>query len=166
MGLDITAYRQLTPAPNAQVDEDGNPVEWDKFVAIRAQMIAWTEENWHGRTAPLQAGIYTAAQQDGFRAGSYGGFNAWRNWLAQRAGYTSARAVWDDVTSGPFVELINFADNEGYIGAAVAAKLAKDFAEHQEAIIGADPHGYDAEKYLLWRAAFEMAADGGCVEFH
>lgn len=165
MGLDVTAYRQLMPAPDAQVDADGFAVD-EGYVSIHAHTMAWTEENWPGRTAPLRPGIYTVAEQDGFRAGSYSGFNAWRDWLAQRAGYTSARAVWDDVTTGPFVELINFADNEGYIGATVAAKLAKDFANCQEDIIGTEPHGWEAEKYLQWRAAFEMAADGGCVEFH
>ena len=165
MGLDVTAYRQLTPAPHAQLDEDGSPVEWDKFVLIRDSVLDWTEGNWPGRTAPLRPGIYAAGEQDRFGAGSYSGYGAWRDWLARRAGYPSARAVQNGITSGPFVELINFADNEGYIGSTVAAKLAKDFAENKERICGEDDT-WSTHLYAKWQAAFEMAADGGCVDFH
>ncbi len=164
MGLDITAYRRLTPAPDAQVDADGCPVD-SGYVAIDAQTMAWTEENWPGRTAPLQPGIYSAAERNGFPAGSYSGYGAWRDWLAKRAGYSSAAAVWDNPKPGLFVELINFADNEGYIGATVAAKLAKDFAEYKERICGQDDT-WETNLYAKWQKAFEMAADGGCVAFH
>jgi hypothetical protein len=61
------------------------------------------------------------------------------------------------------VELINFADNEGIIGTTACAKLAKDFAEHAAK---AGRNGWCAKLYRDWQTAFEMAADGGCVDFH
>jgi hypothetical protein len=41
----------------------------------------------------------------------------------------TAEQVWAARPEGPFVELIDFADNEGMIGPRAAAKLAKDFAD-------------------------------------
>lgn len=166
MGLDITAYRQLKPAPDAQLDADGYPKEWGKFLRIDTPTLAWTEDNFPGRANGLTAGVFSFAESHGFRAGSYGGYGMWRNWLAQRAGHGSAQRVWENVTEGPFVELINFADNEGYIGPTVAAKLAKDFADHQAAVLAAGDEPWCADLYRSWRRAFEIAADGGCVDFH
>lgn len=165
MGLDITAYRQLKPAPDAEVDSDGYPVEWDKYLRLSPAILKFTDENWPGRTAPLVPGIYSFADSLGFRAGSYSGYGQWRDWLARAAGYQSARDVWENVVEGPFVELINFADTEGTIGTVACAKLARDFAEHEDRIL-ASADGWNAKLYKTWRAAFEMAADGGCVDFH
>ena len=63
----------------------------------------------------------------------------------------------------PFYELINFSDCEGFIGPKTSAKLAKDFAAWQEK---AGERGWFSEKYAQWRAAFELAANGGVVQFH
>lgn len=165
MGLDITAYRGLKLAPDAELDTDGEPVEWDRFVKLDHRIVD-TEKHWPGRCAPLKPGVYQAVETMGFRAGSYGGYNEWRDWLARAAGYRSARSLWEKREQpGPFAELINFSDCEGVIGATVAAKLARDFADH-EARICAQGDEWEATQYRKWRAAFEMAADGGCVEFH
>jgi len=163
MGLDITAYKQLKIEPNAAKEEDGSPVDWKRHVWIQPATVKWTNDNFPGRADPIQGGIYSASDSFGFRAGSYGGYNAWRDWLARLAGYPSAAAVWEDNLQGPFAELINFADNEGVIGTTACAKLAKDFADHADK---AGTAGYDAKLYQEWRTAFEMAADGGCVDFH
>ena len=69
--------------------------------------------------------------------------------------------------NAPFVELINFPDNEGVIGPVVAAKLAKDFAEFEhraEEYSASIPDGTDwLENYREWKCAFEMAAKDGAV---
>lgn len=166
MGLDIVALRRIKLEPAAALDEDGEPVDWKKHHHIRASEIEWTEGNWPGRTEPIKPGIYSAGEERHFKAGSYIGYSHWRGWLAREAGHGSPEAIWDaDNPSGPFVELIKFADNEGIIGSVVAAKLAKDFAEHEVRIIGTDRSSDFAAKYREWRKAFEMAADGGCVLF-
>jgi len=113
----------------------------------------------------------------GLHAGSYGGYNRWREQLAELAGYPAGDyeqygrtyqshcvPCWNG-EAGPFSELINFSDCEGVIGASVSAKLAKDFADFQPK---ADAHEDDRfrMKYAEWRQAFEMASDSGAVDFH
>lgn len=122
-------------------------------------------------------GVYSYDNYYGFCAGSYGGYNGWRESLAKMAGYPSGKyeqygkdwdshcvACWEGQL-GPFSELINFSDCEGAIGAKVAAKLAQDFAEHQQKV---DAHPDDRFRRLYgeWRKAFEMAKDNGAVHFH
>ena len=166
MGLDITAYRKVSPAPEANLDSDGYPKDAD-CVLVHQASLEFTEENWPGRSGGLKPGVYSVTDEYDFRAGSYGGYNAWRNWLATVAGYANAEAAWNSgQTEGPFYELIHFADNEGVIGAAASAKLAKDFADHQTKAEQLSPDGYYIQKYNDWRKAFEMAADDGFVNFH
>jgi len=165
MGLDITAYRKLSPEPSATEDNE-------TIVQLSRALVDWTEKEFPGRTQGVVAGMYSFAERFGFRAGSYSGYNRWREWLAKVAGLEAPKLIWESESpSGPFVELINFADNEGIIGPLVSAKLAKDFAEHEERIasLASDEQSFDPynlEKYRAWRKAFEMAADGGAVEFH
>lgn len=165
MGLDITAYRGLAPAPEAK-DADGL---WKRHLHITQHMLDFTEREFPGRTAGLAPGVYTFAEQLAFRAGSYSGYNHWRDQLSYFALGVSAQQAWRTTTAGPFWELINFPDNEGYIGPEVAAKLARDFAEHEaraRAHPGGELEGWWSEQYLKWKKAFELAADRGAVDFH
>ena len=172
MGLDITAYRQLKPALEVELDESGYPKESDKYWKPGAA-VQWAEENWPGRTEGIDSNtIYEFAKDFNFRAGSYGGYNRWRDMLAKLAGYGSAGDAWnlvDRTFSGPFIELIDFADNEGVIGPKISAKLAKDFRDYEvKAKEFAETSGesWFWEKYQNWKKAFEMAADNGAVDFH
>jgi hypothetical protein len=160
MGLDITAYRKLVEQPDAELDEDGHPV---------GDMVRFTENtDFPGRFAGLkEQTTYSYQDAFGFRAGSYGGYNSWRRSLAQMVGYTD-REAWDGQAEGkPFVELVNFSDCEGTIGPVVSAKLAKDFAEWDERAkqFSSDVFWF-SDLYAKWRVAFDMAADGGAVDFH
>lgn len=114
MGLDITSYRKLIPAPDAP-REDGYVVDWEKFVDLDQSSLNWTEEHWPGHSDGIKAGAYTFAEKYPFRAGSYGGYNSWRRWLARVAGWEDIEECWNssDQQSKPFGELLNFADNEG-----------------------------------------------------
>lgn len=162
MGLDITAYRGLTPAPDAEVDPDdaGNPKDYAHYVLIRPSLVVYTEEQFPGRSAGVQVGVLAFKEAFGFRAGSYSGYNQWRDWLASISGWGTAKRCWSGKqTEGPFYELINFSDCEGVIGPQVAAKLAQDFQDF------ADKAWYDT-RYKDWQKAFVMAADGGAVSFH
>lgn len=161
MGLDITVYRNLTPAPDAEVDEEGNPVEWDSHLLITQSLIDMQEKAFPGRLQ-LSAGIYHAEETDAFRAGSYGGYSQWRNWLATVAGFADAQAFWGTATPGtPFYELINFSDCEGLLGAQACGRLAVDFAAIQ-------PEGneWQLALYEAWKVSCEMAAQSGAIEFH
>lgn len=121
-----------------------------------------------GRTSGIPFGHFVRDDSHGghFRAGSYGGYNVWREQLAALVG-TTPDAVWNDwekFAGTPFAELINFSDCGGEIGPDVSRKLADDFAAHDEQAKAAmDGYGYG--KYQEWRKAFETAADGGAVFF-
>lgn len=160
MGLDISAYRQAKKLDAAQLDENGEPVDYVRIAYGRV----FDNTDFPGRNDGLENGYYSAAEGMVFRAGSYGGYNRWRDELAQLVGAPGASAyLGESGRSGPFAELINFSDCEGTIGPVTSAKLAKDFADFQHV---AGETGYFAESYALWRKAFEMAADGGFVDFH
>ncbi len=175
MGLDITAYRRLKPAPNAKLDADGNPLDWERHFK------PYINDSFPGRAEGIDRSMVYSVKPDnvmGFRGGSYSGYNEWREWLAELVGYpvTAPRGGMGDkprshgawaAHEGPFWEMINFSDCEGVIGPIVAAKLAKDFAEYDDrAKTKTDGRGWYYEQYQKWREAFEMAADGGAVDFH
>lgn len=168
MGLDITAYSNLSPAPDEEVDEDGFPKLYDKYARADQETIDHTERNWPGRTEGLLAGIYSYSEAYKFKAGSYGGYNAWRSELSVVMTGLEAEDIWKSEaakTTAPFYELISFSDCEGFIGPSVAAKLAGDFASHQ-AKATATGDDYFIARYADWRRAFELAADRGFVDFH
>lgn len=176
MGLDVTAYRKIKKL-TAVFDADGEPIDPKTLEPVEYAMQAYINPGFQGRADDIEdRAVYDAEDNFGFRAGSYGGYNHWREELAKLAGYPVGQyerygtlypshcvACWDG-QKGPFSELINFSDCEGIIGTAVASKLAKDFADFQAKAdeIG----GHFREKYEDWRKAFEMAADAGAVRFH
>jgi hypothetical protein len=171
MGLDVTAYRKLTPAPDAKMT-DGY-LDDDGVVQIYRQ-----DQHFPGRCDEFaDRGIYRYGDAEDCFSGGYMGYGLWREQLAALAGYPPitgddpmlsrmphSNSAWQ-AAGGPFWELINFSDCEGTIGTAVSAKLAQDFANFQTA---ADHHHDERFRrvYLGFRKAFETAADGGCVVFH
>jgi hypothetical protein len=177
MGLDITAYRKITKM-DAVFDASGDPIDPNTREPIEYAMQAYINSDFPGRADEIEdRAVYSAEDSFGFRAGSYGGYNHWRDMLAKIAGYPLGQCLkygkmYDSYCTacwagkqGPFSELINFSDAEGVIGTAIAAKLAKDFAEFQDTVDKVDDD-YFRSSYAEWRKAFEMAADGGAVRFH
>lgn len=179
MGLDITAYRQLKKM-DAVFDEDGDPINpvtripFDRCTQFRVN------GDFPGRNGSVEhRAVYAYEEFHSFRAGSYGSYNAWRDELAKLAGYPAVpvdryktgsvqmrhdQGAWDS-DGGHLFELICFSDCEGVIGPETSAKLAKDFADLQSKI-DAHPDEYFRGRCAEWRKAFEMAADGGAVDFH
>lgn len=178
MGLDITACGNVKLETNVKLDKDGYPVDYQKYDLI------WINSEFPEQaTGLVHEGIYSHETEFGFRAGSYSGYNYWRNALARMAGYpplpgkpadeACAWSVWENKLKGPFSELINFSDCEGVIGWAVSAKLEKDFLEWDERAkafslelrnsIGTD---WFYEAYENWKEAFTIAAVNGYIKFH
>jgi hypothetical protein len=156
MGLDITYYRKLRRVECGEYDTVGCD-----------HAYIWINPDFPGRAGSLTDGCHEAEDTGHFRAGSYGGYNAWREALARLVGVTP-RQVWDApdrYADLPFVGLINFSDCEGAIGPEASAALARDFAEWEDRAAAAFD-GWSLEVYRSWRAAFEAAADGGAVCFH
>lgn len=163
MGLDISAYRRIEASSDYACDEQGNFDDWDNFLLV-------TGAHFPDHIEGLEdGGVYTYGTDSyGFRAGSYSGYNHFRNELAQMAGFEAAdgrhaEAAWAS-TEGPFWELINFSDCEGKIGPVVSAKLLKDFQAFDEKARLKDEDFY--EVYKDFTRAFTLAADHGLVDFH
>lgn len=157
MGLDITAYKRLTKVENPQLDEDGDVLDWENQWRTDGSM-RWSEQHWPGRAEGVDfETVYTFGDSCGFRAGSYSGYNWWRQKLSEFA------------EGDAFRELIEFSDCEGVIGSVVSNKLAADFAEFEdqakEYAEKIETGEYWLKKYGEWKEAFEMAADGGAVNF-
>lgn len=170
-GLDITAYEKLTVVVAPKLDEYGEPLADNQ---VRLEPVKAPE-----RFAGLQAGaVYQFGSAFGFRAGSYSGYNAWRNELAKLAG--NAQTIYKGVDGksalrydatvwnkkrGPFWELIDFSDSEGVIGPVVCKRVHRDFVAFEAAAaVHPDPDFRSA--YIDWAKAFAMCANDGAVVFH
>lgn len=167
MGLDISAYSGLKPAAAKGGDED---------------LTFHIHDQWKERAGSIVDGqAYAASESYRFRAGSYFGYNDWRENLAEMAGYEPikhgdnrhdhSRGAWES-DGGPFYELIDFTDCDGVIGSEVAEKLARDFLQHQTAMakfaekrLQVFERERFVETYKNFQKAFELAAKGGAVVF-
>lgn len=185
MGLDISYYSNLKIA-GPITGEDSDYDDYDVRV--------WNDKCFEYQLGSLKRDyLYETSnnsQHGGFRAGSYSGYNQWRNELAKMVGYKSAEEVWKDENFDsykkfnlrkdklqsingdivdkpkPFYELINFSDAEGVIGPEVAKKLYEDFVEFDQQ---AQEYLYDDWFYRLyekWKEAFKIASQNGAVSFH
>lgn len=159
MGLDITAYKNLKKVENPILDEDGYPENWESNWLPGASM-KWSESVWPGRGEGVDPDTtYSFEEEYDFRAGSYSGYNWWRDNL---------RTISNGAA---FRELIDFADNEGVIGTVVSRKLAEDFESWEgRAASYANNLGeegkYWIDRYRCWKKAFQMASENGAVDFH
>lgn len=158
MGLDITAYRKLNKVENPILDDDGYPEDWDNEWKP-GEAMEWSESIWPGKGKPIESNlVYRFDERYDFRAGSYHGYNRWRDRLEEFKGEIA------------FQELIDFSDSEGVIGSILSKKLLYDFIEHEsEAITFSttiEEGKWWIDKYRDWKKAFELAACDGAVEFH
>lgn len=157
MGLDISYYRVATFVKPEMTDED-----WDNDL-----VHIYVNPDFAERADGMLEGAYKTEGDDGFRAGSYSGYNWWRAKLADMAGTPQSRSG----EGKPFHELIWFSDCEGVIGPVTCRKLAEDFAANKKKAqefsnnMSVDG-GYWMQKYEEWERAFRTAAGSGCVRFH
>ncbi len=166
MPLQVTAYKKIMELDDAPTDKDGRPQDETAWYA-HPDVIEFTERNWAGYTNGIKGGAsYGYEDSHGFKVGTSGHFNQWRRTLTHLI--ASRPEKWVDKPQ-PFGELTSFGDRDGVIGATIARKLAADFAAWQseaekfatDFIDGV----YWLDRYNKWRRIFEMAADGGVVEF-
>ena len=166
MGLDITAYKNLKKVENPILDEWGELKNWETEWKP-GESMEWSEKHFPGRGEGIEPdSVYTFEEEFGFRAGSYSGYNWWRDHL-----YKFALALMKiNEKINPFEELVNFADNEGVIGYVVAEKLKNDFVTHEEMAKKYSKKLQDGEwwldKYNDWKKAFILASQNGAVDFH
>ena len=172
MGLDVVAYsgiKKVAPEEYSGIDL----VSDDKWEAIYEHGWFIPSIHWDcfvNHSAGVEEVPYTAENEMSFRAGSYSGYNQWRNELAVFAGYDSAEFVWEmeHPWGKPFVELINFSDCEGIIGPDLCQKLAKDFTTHHEdavAYSALSSDDYFIRTYTNFMDALTFVGDRGILVF-
>ena len=156
MGLDITAYKNLKPVENPELDDDNYPVNYD--TEWMPCSMEFSERNWPGRGEGVDpTKVYTYEASFDYCVGSYGYYSDWRSEL-------------ELISDGQsFMELIHFADNEGIIGPKVSGKLYTDFVNNYEKVkTTADfkTTKYFITTYEFLMKVFDMARHDGAVEFH
>lgn len=158
MGLDIRAYSNITPTDESVSEDDFQGFYSD------------THNDFIERLAPLVNGVrYDGDDELHFRAGSYRGFNNWREQLAKLAGYSASGAderhqhsqgAWN-LSGGKFWELIHFSDCDGCIGSVAAKKLLSDF----EGTDVSDQDDFFKTIYENFKRACRIASNNGAIYF-
>jgi hypothetical protein len=174
MGLDITAYEIATKIEPQPV-KDETTGEWADGLWEKDIILAFAYKGFDQSLRGLEDECWyaTAGETFAFRAGSYSGYNEFREALTRVALGVSPDTIWrstDSYRTRPFFELIHFADNEGTIGPEACADLARDFAEQREDVLPKwnpedDVQRWYRDKYDAWQQAFELAAGTGLVMF-
>lgn len=161
MGLYITAYELVT---------FHQPQRDDSLADNQFIPYLYVNRDFQSRADGMVDGHYfTHGATLRFRAGSYSGYNHWRDALCRAVHGIAAEDLWANYerwAGKPFVELIHFADNEGIIGPKTSAKLAGDFSEHALSVCESwAKEPWLIETYQRFSQAFALAAGGGVVEF-
>jgi hypothetical protein len=172
MSLNITAFSRARFVHNDEACKEDD------------HHTIWSMPEFVDRLDGKEIGCYVSdGKEMAFAAGSYSGYNRWREILSFVALDVVPEVVWENVdeyAGKPFVELINMADNEGAIGPVTSRKLAMNFEglrgsveyKLQEVVEKRGLHRwFDEEgkwwlkKYDEWHKAFVLASDGGFVDF-
>jgi hypothetical protein len=168
MGLDIKVWT----GPLEKVDlpqEDLKSNDFHERAYEEGWLVPYVPDEKLHREAPLQARVpYATHGSYSFHAGSYGGYNQYREALCEMALDATPQDVWhsyDEYAGRPFAEQINFSDCEGTIGPDVCRKLAGDYVAFRERA-GDVLESYFFDVYERFREAFQHAADtGGAVNY-
>ena len=107
MGLDVTIYGGVKPY-KGELSTDHEDI-YEEISDIGGFIVSKSLDSFH--TRGIDAGLYVSENETWIRAGSYSGYNQWRNQLSCLLGYKGAEAVWNDPDyEKPFVNLIHFSD--------------------------------------------------------
>jgi hypothetical protein len=166
MGLDISYMAKAKLEMPYRESDDSFYDEADE----RGLSVAYPNRDFAevGQDDGLERGGYSGERGGGFRAGSYSGYNRWREQLSMMALGVMPTVVWrnqGEFKDKPFYEIVHFSDCEGVIGPKTSAKLAKDFEDHLDKA-REELDEYSFGKYEEWLKAFQTAADDGLVQFH
>ena len=163
MGLDIIAYSRLKKNEylSNKKDEDKDYIDGDCL--IMSTLLTEIDEAFPGRAEPLKynGDVYDCENYEWINIGSYSTYG-WFRWALETF---SEDCDW-------FNELIDFSDCEGVIGSVVSEKLYEDFSSNAESFEQWVYQKYSVVEgelllrmYYKFESAFEIAKDGGAVEF-
>ncbi len=137
--------------------------ELDVDCLIMSPVLTEIDEAFPGRAEPLKynGDVYDCENYEWINIGSYGTYGWFRRALET---FSENRDC--------FNELIDFSDCEGVIGSVVRKKLYEDFSSNQESFEQWVYQKYSVVEgelllrmYYKFESAFEIATDGGAVEF-
>lgn len=163
MGLDIIAYSKLKKNECLSAISEEDRKDLDINCLIMSPLLTEIEKAFPGRAEPLKynGDIYTCGSHKEYSIGAYGTYGWFRQVL---------ETFSEDCDC--FDELINFSDCEGVIGSAVSEKLYEDFSSNAESFEQWVYQKYSVVEgelllriYYKFESAFEIAKDGGAVEF-
>lgn len=182
MGLDITAYSKLKTVDSEFLKiRERIPGVFGKLgeeVYEFTKSMVDSPNNWIQDMEPGTCYQSKDTVEFDFRAGSYGGYNDYRNKLSECFLNVQSNEVWTNerrYEGKPFYEQINFSDCEGFIGPKVSAKLHEDYKRGRdqwyeflkELYAGDDEEiKWGMAIYDNWTKAFGIASDEGLVWFH
>ena len=101
-----------------------------------------------------------------FRAGSYNGYNKFRNELCISANNIQDKKLWTSKNEAfKFYWLINFTDCDGYIGTSYCKILYDEFVKYENEV-KSNLNEYFHKTYDNFKEAFRLASNNGLVSFH
>lgn len=157
MGLDIAAFSHIVFVGEADKEYTGNDDD-ESDIFVYGDVLKTQNFLRPGVAAGLRSGPYTqkvGSRKTCFRAGTYSSYNEWRSELEDMAAHSSHPQA--------FSELVHFSDCEGYMGAAVCAKLERDFDALLDEACKKDNLFF--AKYDMFLTAFRIAAQDGILVF-
>lgn len=163
MGLDIIAYSNLKKNEYLSSISNEEKEELDESYLIMSPVLTEIDKAFPGRAEPLKynGDVYDCENYEWINIGSYSTYG-WFRWVLEA--FSENRDC--------FNELIDFSDCEGIIGSIVSKKLYEDFSSNAESFeqwVHLKFDAYDSElllqMYRKFESAFEIAKDGGAVEF-
>ena len=167
MGLDIVAFKDVELIKVVKTweeyeehqNEETEQVDWVSFYDVSSKIA----------DPIVPGGVYKYQDRHRFCAGSYTGYNNWRNNLSIYALGVEAEKVWknrSNYNNMPFVELIDFSDCQGVIGTKCCTKLLADFVDHEDKIRNIkDKSDWFMESYDDWKKAFQYGSQNGYILF-
>lgn len=166
MGLDCHAFKNAKLKRKAPDGVPPSGGEYDLAYIDGDEIIYFTD--FPERLDGQPKGVYSGERLPSFRAGSYGGYNRWREKLSQMAIGVDPQTVWDNwkkYKDEPFALLIHFSDCEGAIGPESSLILHGQFEAWREQARD-EMDRWEFEVYEDFAKAFEEVAGNGFVVFH
>jgi len=165
MGLDISVYTKIQKITDLKKIENG-----DYF----AHVTISNDE--YDSSFDIEEGYYDGiGVRHHFRAGSYSGYNLFRNTLSKSILGVPDETVWEkseEYKGKPMYEIISFSDCEGCMGPAVCKKLHNDFVENREKFVqylksvGGGSVDHYCSIYDDFTKGFRMVSNEGILIFH
>ncbi|SOK58627.1 hypothetical protein [Yersinia phage fHe-Yen9-04] len=184
MGLDITAYQNIKIIDSPDLDDNDEIIglSYDEYFNV----YNYTYFKEHFKDLEVN-GYYEFEDSFNFRAGSYGGYNSWRNELAfivcklnnlsstlpSDTKNLYSNIIWNlpENNNIPLYKFINFSDCEGIIGTEYCNIIYKEllsieteFKSHN--YMFDDAYNHNNKLFDNWLLAFKMGSENGCVSFH